>query len=381
MRFGSVVSAIGIMTLMLGAGCRSAAPEATSMTRPAVPVPPAMPNTRGDEQWVLGASPVVLPLDGNIAGYLPTYKRFGEYFEDRFRGYHVGEDYEVPSEDLGPGEVQEVPIRAIADGAVRYAGWVRGYGGVVVIAHDAVGADRINAIYGHLDIASVRVQKESPVKRGEVIGVIGEGGTRETDGERQHLHFALYAGDDLRLQGYERDAQTVRDWINPHDFFIRHGVLRAGLPTAYSALTDPQGKRIFHLDFIVPDGWDVEYIPSLQALNLYAVSGAGAARERSQVLIRYFDAADFLTLSTVTVHSNEDVMVGQENYIARRYVIEKKPEVAAFKDQPAWRNVKHTVTDFRDRNGRTRYYVVAANPALERAVYDAIITSMRITNP
>ncbi|MDO8424918.1 MAG: M23 family metallopeptidase [bacterium] len=359
------------MVLMFGIGCRvqpapqtpSASDDQQSMSAPEVAA-------RASE---IVAPQLVLPVEP----YLPTYKRFGEYFRDRFTGYHVAEDLEVLPDVRG-----DVPVRAIADGTVRYAGWVAGYGGVMVVRHDDIAAAGVamHAIYGHLDMASVRVRAGDVVAQGEVIGVLGDDRSRETDGERRHLHFALYQGEDVRLQGYERDARAVSRWLNPADVFAQYEVtVSANTASAqYAALADPQGKDVFALDFTLPPGWDVEYISSIQALNFYRVDGGGTARERSQVLIRYFDASDFLTLSTVTIHEQYDLTVGQGSYAARRYVIEKKSEVSAFAEQPAWRNARHTVTDFRAANGPTRYYVVAANPALDGAVHEALLASMRV---
>lgn len=320
---------------------------------------------------------IVLPLDGNIAGYGPIYKRFGEYFQDRFMGYHVGEDVEISGEDFGPGEVQEVPIRAIGNGTVRFLDWVPGYGGVVVIAHQ-IGEEKVNAIYGHIDLASTELNIGDAVTANQFLAHLGDHKTKETDGERQHLHFALYKGDDIRLQGYEKDLKNVANWINPQDFFRKQSITFEGLPRLYSTLMDPQGKKIFHIDFTMPADWDVEFIPSIQALNLYKVTGQGTARERSQMLIRYFDASSFLTLATVDILETKDLKIGFGGYQAKQYVIQKKFDVPNFKDQPSWRNVKHTVTDFRDKEGQTRYYVVAANPELDQKVYEDILASMMI---
>ena len=358
-----MVTGVVMTVALLGAGCAA--------SKPSAPEPLS---------YATATSSVALPLDGNIAGYNPTYKRFGEFFSDRFTGYHVGEDSEVVPEDLGPGETQEVPVHAIANGMVMFAGHSSGYGGVVVIAHE-VASGTVNAIYGHLDSKSAVVKKGDRVRAGQFIANLGEGFTSETDGKRQHLHFALYRGGELRLRGYEPTPARVRDWINPHDFFREYitSYHRGSGEISSDALTDPQGKRVFgKLTFVVPDDWDVEFVPTLKALNLYRVSGSGTARERSQLFIRYFDADRFLTLGTVSILSSSDLDVGAGNYRARRYEIVKKPGVPDFPDQPTWRNAKHTVTDFRAGDGYTRYYVVAANPDLDPAVYDRVLSSMRI---
>lgn len=333
---------------------------------------------RASDHPTSATPPIGATIDRDAAGfraYHPTYKRFGEYFEDRFRGYHVGEDSEVPPKFRGAGPVE---VRAIAGGTVRFLGRVAGYGGVIVIAHD-IGGGRINAIYGHLDLASTTLQRGNRVVQAQFIANLGADRSKDTDGERQHLHFALYRGNDLRLNGYERRAASVRRWMNPYDLFRRAGVLTdpPGVLT-YRELDDPGGRRHFLLDFQMPTDWDVEYVPSLRALNLYTVTGAGTARERSQIFIRFFDADRFLTLPTVRIHRTEDLRIGEGSYVARRYDIEKKSTAPAFRDQPAWRNRRHTVTDFRAREGRTRYYVVASNPALDPAVVERMLASMQM---
>ncbi len=351
------VSFVGIL---LGAGCNTPVSQEQNQA-PSLPL-------------AVVTSLVVLPLDGNIASYNPTYKRFGEYFEDRFLGYHVGEDSEVVPED----EAQEVPIRAIATGTLRFLDSVSGYGGVMVIAHDIEG-EIINAIYGHIDIGSTKLQVGDTVMTGEFLAHLGDNKSKETDGERQHLHFALYKGDEIQIQGYEKNARNLQNWINPQDFFMTHRVdlNNTGWQSSYN-LIEPSGKNIFKLELLLPKNWDIEYIPSLQALNLYMVSGNGTARERSQVFIRYFDANKFLTLSSVDVLSTKDVQVGAQSYTGKQYEIEKKSGIADFTDQPSWRNKQHRVTDFRDKEGFTRYYVVAKNPNLDMETYQKVLESMTI---
>ncbi|MEK7105511.1 MAG: hypothetical protein AAB865_02415 [Patescibacteria group bacterium] len=138
------------------------------------------------------------------------------------------------------------------------------------------------------------------------------------------------------------------------------------------------GSDVFNLEFTIPANMDVEYIPSLEALNIFSLDGDGSTRDRSMIFIRYFDASQFLTLSSVNVYETVETTVGREGYTARRYDIEKKSNVPDFVDQPDWRNLRHYVTDFRGSDGHTRYFVVAANPALDPAVYEAVLASMKI---
>jgi hypothetical protein len=369
--------------VILGVGCQSA--DRT--------VEPRFDMAETESVQEATESEVVLPMDGLVIGHEPRYKRFGEFFDDRFRGYHTGEDAEVPPEDLAPGEVQLVPVRAVADGTVVYLSRVSGYGGVIVLQHE-FGGEELQTLYGHLDLDSAELKTGDAVAKGQFLANLGADRSDDTDGERQHLHFAVYPGTEVRLQGYVNSPAELAAWINPFDFFKENGALEADLMVPnpdelidtnslgiFGPPWDPQPRArsaFANLSFSLPGDWDVEYVPSLEALNLYTVSGEGSARERSQIFIRYFDANDFLTLSTVEVLSSQDLTVGLGDYVARRYVIKKKPGVADFLDQPLWRNVEHTVTDFRSGDGFTRYFVVAANPELDQNVYAAVLESMEI---
>jgi len=130
---------------------------------------------------------------------------------ERFSGYHTGLDVEY-------GDVEEeVAVLAMADGLVEHAGWVAGYGGTVAIRH-LVNDKKYLAIYAHLNPARL-VAKGKKVTKSEQIGVLGRGNTPETDGERKHLHFALYTGSDLNLQGYVESQEQLLSWIDPRIIF------------------------------------------------------------------------------------------------------------------------------------------------------------------
>ncbi len=122
----------------------------------------------------------------------------------------------------------------------------------------------------------------------------------------------------------------------------------------------------------------VEYVSSIQSLNLYEHEGGGSTIDRSKIFIRYFDANRFLTLSTVNIHETSDLTIGTEKYTARRYEIEKKRGVSDFPNQPPWRNARHIVTDIRSSDGYGRYYVIAKSPDLELRAYEAFLSSIKI---
>lgn len=313
------------------------------------------------------ASNIVLPIAEY--GARKNLKIFGEYIQDRFTGYHVADDIEFTDTEA------DTPVLAMADGEVELVQFASGYGGVIRIKHQ-IDNETIHSIYGHIALSSAKVKAGDQVKAGQFLANLGKNNSEESDGERKHLHFGLYAGNENRINGYEPEAASVNKWINPEDFFAKHNV--AVNHPARQFNSSEIGGDNFKLQFTIPAGWEAEYIPSRKALNLFSLRGEGTARDRSQIYISFFDATRFLTLTTVNVLSTQDLKVGKENYVAKRYEIEKKADVSAFADQPGWRNSKHFVTDFRDKDGQTRYYAFAKNPSLDENTYQQVLASINI---
>lgn len=137
-----------------------------------------------------------------------------------------------------------------------------------------------------------------------------------------------------------------------------------------------------HSDFkflaTVPAAWSAEAVRAIDSINFYDPAAPGASNlEKSQIFIRKFTANDFLTLSTVTIHSRTTIKVN--NRPAVRYDIEKKSGIANFANQPAWRSARHIVTDVRvsDANPSV-FYVIAKRPDLDQAIYDRFLNSLHI---
>ncbi len=76
------------------------------------------------------------------------------------------------------------PVHAIAPGLVRFAGWFRGYGRLVILDH----GDRFFTVSGHLGELAVDVG--DAVKAGEAIGTVGDTGS--LSGAR--LYFEIRQG-------------------------------------------------------------------------------------------------------------------------------------------------------------------------------------------
>ncbi|ACZ18725.1 Peptidase M23 [Thermanaerovibrio acidaminovorans DSM 6589] len=73
------------------------------------------------------------------------------------------------------------PVRAAESGEVLYAGWLRGYGQVIILDH---GRD-LTTVYAHL--SKIEVNEGEKVSRGEQIGRVGSTGIATGP----HLHFEV----------------------------------------------------------------------------------------------------------------------------------------------------------------------------------------------
>lgn len=122
--------------------------------------------------WVnlLGA-PSLWPTVGRITS------SFGERM-DPINGegeFHTGIDIAAP---------YGTPVRAAADGIVLKAGFGRGYGREVVLAH----GNSIETLYGHL--SGFAVTEGERVQRGQVIGYVGE--TGRVTGSNLHYEVRIH---------------------------------------------------------------------------------------------------------------------------------------------------------------------------------------------
>lgn len=73
------------------------------------------------------------------------------------------------------------PIGAAAGGTVKYAGWLGGYGRLVIIDH----GDGLETRYAHM--SSINVSKGQVVSAGHTIGYVGQTG----DATGPHVHFEI----------------------------------------------------------------------------------------------------------------------------------------------------------------------------------------------
>ncbi len=150
-----------------------------------------------------------------------TKKPFGIYITpqnspvqpERFSGYHTGTDFETGAEEVN----FDVEVPAFCDGKLLLKEYARGYGGVAVESCVLKGGP-VTVIYGHLKLTSIVVKIGQSLKKGDQIGILGQGYSLETDGERKHLHLGVYKGLAVNIKGYVQVQGDLGNWYNPTDF-------------------------------------------------------------------------------------------------------------------------------------------------------------------
>ncbi|MBI3335204.1 MAG: M23 family metallopeptidase [Candidatus Portnoybacteria bacterium] len=137
---------------------------------------------------------------------------------------------------------------------------------------------------------------------------------------------------------------------------------------------------IYRFSGAIPSGWEIAYIPEIQAINIYNPSLSGEdTTEKSQIFIRNFSANNFLTLSTVAISQRKSTKV--KGHDAVEYEITKKPGVPNFPRQPSWRNSTHHSTDIRfSAQNPSPFYTIGYNPGLERKALDEFLASLQFHN-
>lgn len=138
--------------------------------------------------WQVNNRPSLWPVDGRLRGY------FGRR-TDPISGegaFHRGVDILAP---VG------TPVRAAADGVVRLAEYMSGYGRIVIIDH----GNRLETCYAHLSRFAVVAGQE--IRRGELVGQVGTSG-RVT---APHLHY---------------EVRRHSNPINPYTFLAKSPVAR-----------------------------------------------------------------------------------------------------------------------------------------------------------
>ncbi len=122
-------------------------------------------------QWQRNIEPSIWPVNGRLLS------PFGVR-TDPFSGEgtaHTGVDISCP---MG------TPISVTADGVVSYAGWMSGYGRLLIVEHD----NGMRTYYAHL--SAFTVMRGQDVRRGQEIGRSGASGRATAP----HLHYEVRMG-------------------------------------------------------------------------------------------------------------------------------------------------------------------------------------------
>ncbi len=119
-------------------------------------------------RWRANVRPSIWPVEGRLQGAWGM--RIDPFSGEG--GFHRGVDIGAPYGS---------PVKATADGMVVHAGYMGGYGRLVIIDH----GNGMQTYYAHLSRVSVIPGQE--VRRGEIIGGVGSSG-RVT---APHLHYEV----------------------------------------------------------------------------------------------------------------------------------------------------------------------------------------------
>ena len=130
---------------------------------------------------------------------------------ERFSGYHTGVDFETFPEE----QDAEVSVYAVCEGPVVLKRIVTGYGGVL-IQRCILEGEEVTVLYGHLRLSSIPAKLNETLVKGQRIGLLGQGYSSETDGERKHLHLSIHKGASIVLLEYVQEPERLEEWIDPY---------------------------------------------------------------------------------------------------------------------------------------------------------------------
>ncbi|MDD4902094.1 MAG: M23 family metallopeptidase [Patescibacteria group bacterium] len=132
---------------------------------------------------------------------------------ERFSGYHTGVDFEAFASETD----SIVPVYAICTGTLAIKETARGYGGMAVERCKISGQD-VTVVYGHLKLTSIGVKVGENLSGGEQLGILGQGYSAETAGERKHLHLGIHKGTTINTSGYVGTATQLSGWIDVEQY-------------------------------------------------------------------------------------------------------------------------------------------------------------------
>ena len=129
-------------------------------------------------------------------------------------GLHTAVDAEVSREEIN----EDIPVYSIADGEVRQAQEVSGYGGLIIIQYNIQGAD-YTALYGHLNSKTFSAKEGSKVTKGEKLALLGAECSSENGNVRKHLHFGIHKGTAIDIKGYVANTIALSSWLDPFQLY------------------------------------------------------------------------------------------------------------------------------------------------------------------
>ena|SRR3989344_2590382 len=128
---------------------------------------------------------------------------------ERFTGFHAGTDFEI----LPDEEEAAIPVYAICSGELTRSGFTEGYGGLVT-QHCTLQGEQVTILYGHLALDSL-LPAGILAGTGEQLGILGTARSRDTDGNRKHLHLGIHKGWNGDVRGYVQTEEELKAFIDP----------------------------------------------------------------------------------------------------------------------------------------------------------------------
>lgn len=151
-------------------------------------------------------------------------------YEYPVRQFHAAEDYKGPA---------GTPVYAMTHGHVSFSGTAEGYGWLVLIDHPRA---HLYSLYGHLSPSRWKVESGTEVKRGDLIGYLGDsdenGGSKEQP-VQTHLHFGIRAGRTADyppqgewrfMAGWIRCCPQDLGWLQPSMVITSQWIPAGGYP-------------------------------------------------------------------------------------------------------------------------------------------------------
>lgn len=128
---------------------------------------------------------------------------------ERFSGYHTGIDYEIFENEQNI----DVEVFAICNGKLLRKEKVSGYGGVLIQGCEIMGQP-VTVLYGHIQLSSIEQQVGDYIVEGDFLALLGEAFSKDTDGERKHLHLGIHKGATIDIRGYVQNESELENWID-----------------------------------------------------------------------------------------------------------------------------------------------------------------------